>query len=393
MRILMVGTYPVEPGVVNGGIESVTSTLVPALAARDDVESVTVLSLHNGTARSEYRREGPKVEVHHMRGQRRLRRLTGSFLDVRRARRLAAAIGPDVVHGQEIGFNGDIATRCSDSAVVTVHGLVHREMRMGAGACWRDRLRVWTTDRLVARVLRRAKIVISISDYDRSELAFMIHGRQVAIANPTGAEYFALAPSRVTTQRLLFAGVLTARKDVLGLVNAFAQAHRGRPAARLVIVGPQPDPQYARAVRDRVEALGLTGYVNIVGLVDNERLRAEIAAARAVVLFSREETAPTIIAQATAAGKPVIASRVGGVAGMVADGVTGFVVPAGDELGLADRMGELLDDQPRCLDMGAAAHESAVERFSPDAVAERTVTAYRSAAGLPSPDTVHTRRP
>ena len=80
-------------------------------------------------------------------------------------------------------------------------------------------------------------------------------------------------------------------------------------------------------------ALGLSDSVDIIGLVDNDRLRREIAAARAVVLFSREETAPTIIAQAMAAGKPVVATRVGGVAEMVSDGETGFVVDSGDVAG------------------------------------------------------------
>ena len=48
MRVLMIGAYPLEPGVVNGGIESATSTLVPALAERDDIESVTVCAARRG---------------------------------------------------------------------------------------------------------------------------------------------------------------------------------------------------------------------------------------------------------------------------------------------------------------------------------------------------------
>src|SRR4051794_1603885 len=111
MRVLMIGAYPVEPGVVRGGIEAVTSTLVPALAERDDIDQVTVLRFHNGEAAVEYRREGPKVDVYYMRGQDRLRTITGSFLDLRKARKLIAELKPDVVHGQEIGCFGDIAVR------------------------------------------------------------------------------------------------------------------------------------------------------------------------------------------------------------------------------------------------------------------------------------------
>jgi glycosyltransferase involved in cell wall biosynthesis len=183
----------------------------------------------------------------------------------------------------------------------------------------------------------------------------------------------------LTAPQLLFAGVLSPRKDVVGLVNAFARAQQSVPAARLVIVGPQPDQGYARNVQERVTALGLDRSVDMVGLVDNDRLRDELAAARAVVMFSREETAPTIIAQAMAAGKPVVASRVGGIPELVADGESGFLVDPQDEDALALRMKRLLDDQELCLRMGSCGYARALQRFAPDTVAARTVEAYRAA--------------
>ena len=55
----------------------------------------------------------------------------------------------------------------------------------------------------------------------------------MSIANPTAAEFFALAPSAPTGPRLLFAGGLILLKNPLGLVNAFAEAHQRFPDARL----------------------------------------------------------------------------------------------------------------------------------------------------------------
>ena len=379
LKVLMIGDYPLEPGMVHGGIESVTSALVPALAAQDDIDNVAVLRFHTGEAPTDYRRAGPKVEVYYVRGQDRLRTNTGSFLDVRKARKLVAELKPDIVHGQGIGWYGDIAVKCSPNSVVTVHGLPHVEIRLSARTTFRDKLRVKPIDALVRRVLRRAKVAISISKYDTQELGRLIKGTPVSIANPTGLEFFALAPSRPSEPRLLFAGVLVPRKNLEGLLNAFAQVRQAVPGARLIMVGPHPDPDYAQTVQDRVTSLALGDSVDIVGFVDNDRLRQEIATARAVVLFSREETAPTIIAQAMAAGKPVIATRVGGVPEMMNDGESGFVVESEDETALAERMLTLLNDQDLCLRMGARGHELALRRFNPDAVARQTVEAYRIA--------------
>ncbi|MET0452881.1 MAG: glycosyltransferase family 4 protein [Mycobacterium sp.] len=381
IKVLMIGPYPLEPGVVHGGIESATSALVPALAQHDDIESVTVLRFHGGDASTDFRRESPKVEVHYLRGQRVLRTISRSFLDVRKARELVAQMQPDVVHGQEVGLYGDMAERCSPNAAVTIHGVTlpqtNADTREGSGL--RGRLRNKLIRNLERRVVRRAKVVISISNWDAEVLDRPIRGTRMNIPNPTGAEFFALAPPGPTQPCLLFAGGLTPNKNALGLVNAFARVCLTVPQARLLIVGPQPDADYAQRVRDRVNALGLEGSIDIVGLVDNERMLREIANARAVVLFSRQENAPTILAQAMAAGKPVVASRVGGVQEMVDDGQTGFLVESDDEATFADRIVKLLVDQELSVRLGRRAHEVALDRYAAAAVADMTVEAYRRA--------------
>lgn len=381
LKVLMIGTYPLEPGVVIGGVESAMSVLVPALAQRDDIDSVTVLRFHHGEASTAYRREAEKVEIYYVRGQYRWRMLTGGLLDLRKARELVTALKPDVVHGQGIDLNSAIASRCSPNCVVTVHGISYVETHFYGEPSVRTTLRAGLLQFVARRVLHRAKVVISISKYDAGELDGLTRGTRVSIANATAAEFFALAPSAATGPRLLFAGGLVPLKNPLGVVNAFATVCESIPDARLVLVGPETDATYAERVRDRVRALGLDESVEFVGFVDNERMRREIAAARAVVVFSRQENAPTIIAQAMAAGKPVVASRVGGVPEMVVDGETGFLVDSEDEVLLAERLETVLADQQLCLLMGRSGHEIAVARFAPEAVAEMTVRAYRTALG------------
>lgn len=381
LNVVMIATYPLEPGRIVGGIESVTSTLVPALAARPEIERLTVLCFHTGTEPVPDRREGPKVEIRFPRGQRRLAVATRSHLDVRRARAIIAELAPDVVHAHEIGVRGDIATQVSARTIVTVHGLVHRETRLQARVSAKERVRYHLVAAMVRRVLRRARAVISISDYDARALAGLVRGEHLSIANPTAREFFALSPSSPTEPRLLFAGVLSPRKNPEGLLTAFAAAARRVPEATLAVVGPQPDPDYATTIRERVTALGLADRVEFAGMVDNDRLRTEITLARAVVLFSHEETSPTILAQAMAAGKPVLAARVGGIPEMVSDGESGFLIEPGDTAELADRMVRVLEDQDLALRLGARGHRIARDKFDPDAVARRTVETYLRVAG------------
>ena len=154
-------------------VESATSALVPALARRDDIDSVTVLRFHHGEAPTAYRRETPKVQVFYVRGQYRWRMTTRAYLDVRKARKLIAELKPDVVHGQEIGLNSDIAARCSRNCVVTVHGITYVETISIIGRACGTPLRAKLIHDVARRVLRRAKVVISISGYDARELSGM----------------------------------------------------------------------------------------------------------------------------------------------------------------------------------------------------------------------------
>ncbi|MCD6289459.1 MAG: glycosyltransferase [Anaerolineae bacterium] len=101
------------------------------------------------------------------------------------------------------------------------------------------------------------------------------------------------------------------------------------------------------------------------------------ARAEVVALASHQETAPVTIAEAMAVGRPVVATDVGGVAHMVTDDRTGFVVPRGDERALSDALITVLSDPSRARAMGAAGRVEAERRFRAARVAAQTLDVYR----------------
>jgi glycosyltransferase involved in cell wall biosynthesis len=128
---------------------------------------------------------------------------------------------------------------------------------------------------------------------------------------------------------LVFVGNLVPEKDPTAALEALALLP---PEVGLLVVGEGPLRPELEARARRPE---LAGRVRLAGPVDHGLVPDCLAAAEALVLPSRREGDPNVVLEALAAGRPVAASRVGGVPGLVAEGEQGFLAPPGDPAGLA----------------------------------------------------------
>ena len=159
-----------------------------------------------------------------------------------------------------------------------------------------------------------------------------------------------------------FVGRLIPRKGALDLVKAAPAIRAVRPDVRIVIVGDDPyedeESEYAAAVRasDAVDHVGrVAEAAGILGHLD------------VLVLPSRQEPFGTVVAEAMAAGTPVVATRVDGLPELIDDGVTGALVEPGDTAALAVAVLRVLDEHAT---MSAAARAAAA-RFGADTYTER----------------------
>jgi glycosyltransferase involved in cell wall biosynthesis len=156
-----------------------------------------------------------------------------------------------------------------------------------------------------------------------------------------------------------FVGRIEPRKGVLDLVAAAPEICAS--GARVVIVGDdpyEPDSRYLAQVRASAD-------VEQAGWVDDAA--GLMGSFDVLVAPSHQEPFGTVLAEAMAAGTPVVATRVGGLAEVVEDGVTGRLVEPGDPAALAAAVREVL---ARRGEMGAAARAHA-QRFGADAYADR----------------------
>jgi glycosyltransferase involved in cell wall biosynthesis len=163
---------------------------------------------------------------------------------------------------------------------------------------------------------------------------------------------------------------LEARKGLRALLDAFARLPR--PDARLVVIGADAEPEESSALKDLAAAPALAGRVLLAGYRPNAR-RYAAAFDVCVVPSLRQESFGLLALDAMRAGRPVVATRVGGLPEVVDDGVTGLLVPPGDPAALAAALERLLADPGLARGLGEAGRRRAAERFD----AARMAAEYR----------------
>jgi glycosyltransferase involved in cell wall biosynthesis len=156
----------------------------------------------------------------------------------------------------------------------------------------------------------------------------------------------------------VFVGRLVPIKRVDVLIEAVALASATEPRLRVAIVG---DGELRDALEQQVSSLGLGQTVRFLGF--REDLSSILAGSDMAVLSSDNEGTPVALIEAAAAGRPAVATAVGGVADIVADS-TGILVASGDVPALADALLRLARDRDARERMGLAAREHVCERFA-----------------------------
>lgn len=230
---------------------------------------------------------------------------------------------------------------------------------------------------------RHGDLFRAISVFTREQVARWAPGRAV-LQFPTWSDldvFFDATEPEAAAPVVLYAGVLIARKGVHHLLHAFGALADAFPDATLVLAGAPVDATYAHALATEAERL-LPGRVRFLGRVEPAVLAAWMRRARVVVLPSLSEGLGRVVIEASATGTPVIGSRVGGIPDLVTDGVTGFLVPAGDEAALAERLRRLLTDADAARTMGARGRAFVEPRFSTRTFVEGYATVLGAAQEL-----------
>ncbi|MCQ3944849.1 MAG: hypothetical protein DPW11_03680 [bacterium] len=380
MRVAIIGDYPTDVTQIHGGVQAAFTYLVNGLSQIDDLQ-IHILTLRGHTHAQHDPIKQNGVTVHRLPAFPRFELLRNYRVYQSRLDAKLAQIQPDILHAQDATIHAYVALRSNYPTIITVHGIRREDIKYGAS--FFIRIRNWLHNLLIERYnLKHTRYLIAISRYVTSYYASLLRPDvQVShIPNAIDQCFFQLNDT-ANGHTILYAGRIIPRKRTLDLVQAFAQIAGQNPLAQLRLAGEySSEPTYAEAVQTFIREANLEDRVHLLGPLPEEAVRREFAGCDVLALPSAQETTPMVIAQAMAAGKPVVATPVGGVTEMVETGETGFLVEVGKIDALAEALQRLLQNPSLRKGMGEAGRKFAVENYRAEVVARRTYEVYQKIA-------------
>lgn len=289
--------------------------------------------------------------------------------------------GLDVYHSTQLS----LPARRDFPAVVTIHDLAPliwpahylRLPYSRVGHVWQYAL------------ARRADAVIAVSEATKQDVVDRLRvpiGRVTVVPEAVDSDFDpppaedgrALARARfgVPDRYVLYVGQFDPRKNVRGLLRAFAPASDREPDLRLVIVGDLG--KLSSHLREALESERVRrDRVIVTGFVEEATLAALYAGAECLLHAALLEGFGLTPLESLAAGTPVVGYAGGAVAEVVGD--AGLLVPSGDEGALGAALGRFLENETLRTGLRARARSRA-SGFSWDRAADETLAVYRSVA-------------
>jgi glycosyltransferase involved in cell wall biosynthesis len=231
------------------------------------------------------------------------------------------------------------------------------------------------------RIVQRATKIIAVSKFVKEESQDVLN----APAEKIEVVYNGAKRPSVTDETrnlegslIFFVGHLGVRKGLPYLINALSLVFEKNHDSRAVIAGEGPLKALCQSMSRKLK---ISHNVFFAGTVTDEERSNLYQTADLCVFPSTYEAFPLVTLEALAAGKPVVASNVGGIPEVVHNGVNGFLVRPRDPKAIAEAVGRILSDKALAAEMSKNARQGIEKDFNWERIAEKTLGVYRSCIG------------
>lgn len=376
-RIIQIGPYPISADCIHGGVEASVYGLaqelckshpvdvfdVPRMGEKDRVERYGNLTIHRYVNSGGHNKDA-------------VQRLPEIVRDI-------VALGPNVCHIHGTGAYSKqmyFALRAHGiPTMVTVHGLLHEEKMQALfrRPSYKALYQLYVQTRDERELLNAVPRVIVDTAYVEDKLrAYKLKHTPEMHVIPQGIdETFYGINCNPNSNIILSVGAIAPRKGHAYTIEMFNQLRAKGVVAKLRIIGSLADKGYYEHLRQKMTESKYKEDISLEANLPREELLKAYADAKLFVLHSREESQGIVFAEAMATGMPVVATKIGGIPYVVAEGKSGLLCPYADVDAMTEMVARLMTDDALWKQYSASAREIAKE-YNWTTIAERVVRLY-----------------
>ncbi|GHA50354.1 glycoside hydrolase [Salinimicrobium marinum] len=235
--------------------------------------------------------------------------------------------------------------------------------------------------------LKDADRLLSVSEFTAKQTAeiFKLKKNISVIPNSVDTEYFNPYSKDIVPDTLLYFGSLIRKKGVLELAQIFNIVVEQKPEVKLLLLGKDVNDIFENKSTLELFQQKLSpeakGQVQHIPGVAYERIREYIASAAVVVLPSFAEALPMTWLEAMAMEKALVTSNIGWAKEVMIYGETGYTEDPTNHFAYAEKILRLLQAPERAQQMGKAAREQVVKKFSTEVIVQRNNKFYKGVVG------------
>lgn len=354
MNIIQIGPYPVSLDCIHGGVEASVFGLVhelsanssslianrhvvdvfdvPRLGEKDRVEQYDNLTIHRYSNPGTYNKDA-------------VLRLSEMVRDI-------VALHPDVchIHGTN-AFSKEMyfaLQRHGIITIVTVHGLLHEEKKQALfrKPSLKALYQYYVQSRDERQLLNAVPRVIVDTAYVEDKLReySLKHLPEMHVIPQGIDETYYSINCNPDSNVILSVGAISPRKGHAYTIDMFNQLRANGIDGKLRIIGSLADKAYCELMQQKIAYSPYCADISLEANLPREELLKAYAGAKLFVLHSREESQGIVFAEAMATGMPVVATKIGGIPYVVADGKSGLLCPYADVDAMTGMVARLMTD-------------------------------------------------
>lgn len=372
-KVVIMGPYQTDYTKNLGGAHIHTFDLTEQLRKYNDLDLHVLTISNNIKVDKTIKKEN--ITIHYISSPTLPRFITSLTIDQYKILRKLKELKPDIIHAQGTApIYGFSASLLSSKYLLTVHGIVLKESRTWPGLTGRTKGIIYRS--MEKRALKHAQQIIAVTPYVKKTVEPFCNSYINIIPVGLSDEYFEIE-NKEKKRRLLFVGGIEPRKGLLSLLKAIKILKDEGCFVDLHIVGRVRKKEYFEQLNQYIIENELEKNIKFKGFLSKDELKIEYAECSVFVLPSKEESQGLVLVEAMAAGKPIVATNVGGIPYVVDEGKNGFIVNYGESESIAKSILKLLEDDTLRLSLGENGKKKAMT-FALDKIGRQTYSIYKT---------------